>query len=142
MLNGEFNHTIDTKGRLIVPSRLREGLGNQFMMTRGLDGCLFLFPMDEWKAYEEKLKKLPMADRNARQFSRFFTASATPCEIDKQGRFIVPSNLREFAKIEKDVIFAGMLTRVELWSKEHYEEINNYDNMDEIAQGLGITFEF
>ena len=112
------------------------------MMTRGLDGCLFLFPMDEWHNHEEKLKKLPMADKNARAISRFFTAGETLCELDKQGRILVPGMLREFAKIDKEVIFAGLLTRIELWSKERYEEINNYDNMDEIAEQLGINLNF
>ena len=142
MFNGEYNHTIDTKGRLIVPSKFREELGEQFMMTRGLDGCLFLFPMDEWHNHEEKLKKLPMADKNARAFSRFFTAGATLCELDKQGRILVPGMLREFANIDKEVIFAGLLTRIELWSKGRYEEISNYDNMDEIAEQLGINLNF
>ena len=136
MFMGEYNHTIDTKGRLIVPSKFREELGEQFMITRGLDGCLFLFPMNEWHAYEEKLKKLPMADKNARAFSRFFTAGATLCELDKQGRVLVPGMLREFAKIDKEVIFAGLLNRIELWSKARYEEINTFDNMDEIAEQL------
>ena len=139
MFNGEYNHTIDTKGRLIVPSKFREELGDQFMMTRGLDGCLFLFPMNEWHAYEEKLKKLPMADKNARAFSRFFTAGATLCDIDKQGRALIPATLREFAKIDKDVILAGLLNRIELWSKERYDEINTFDNMDEIAEQLATN---
>lgn len=142
MFNGEHNHTVDPKGRLIIPSKFREELGEQFKMTRGLDGCLFLFPMSEWHIHEEKLKKLPLADKNARKFSRFFTAGATTCEIDKQGRVLVPSTLREFAKIEKEVIFAGMLNRIELWDKERYEEINSYDDMDEIAEQLGINLGF
>ena len=142
MFNGEHNHTVDPKGRLIIPSKFREELGEQFKMTRGLDGCLFLFPMSEWHSYEEKLKNLPLADKNARKFSRFFTAGATTCEIDKQGRVLVPGTLREFAKIEKEVIFAGMLNRIELWDKERYEEFNSYDDMDEIAEQLGINLGF
>ena len=136
MFMGEYNHTIDTKGRLIIPSKFRELLGEQFVVTRGLDGCLFLFPMDEWLAYEEKLKKLPMADKNARAFSRFFTAGATLCDIDKQGRALIPATLREFANFDKEVILAGLLNRIELWSKARYEEINTFDNMDEIAEQL------
>ena len=142
MFNGEYNHTIDPKGRLIIPSKFREGLGDQFKITRGLDGCLFLFPMNEWHSYEEKLKNLPLADKNARKFSRFFTAGATTCEVDKQGRVLIPSTLREFAKIEKEVIFAGLLNRIELWSKEQYDEVNSYDDMDEIAEQLGINLNF
>lgn len=142
MFNGEYNHTIDPKGRLIIPSKFREGLGDQFKITRGLDGCLFLFPMNEWHSYEEKLKNLPLADKNARKFSRFFTAGATTCEVDKQGRVLIPSTLREFAKIEKEVIFAGLLNRIELWSKEQYDEVNSYDDMDEIAEQLGVNLGF
>ena len=139
MFMGEYNHTIDTKGRLIIPSKFRELLGEQFVVTRGLDGCLFLFPMNEWQAYEEKLRKLPMADKNARAFSRFFTAGATLCDIDKQGRALIPATLREFAKIDKDVILAGLLNRIELWSKERYDEMNTFDNMDEIAEQLATN---
>jgi MraZ protein len=142
LFNGEYNHTIDPKGRLIIPSKFREGLGDQFKITRGLDGCLFLFPMNEWHSYEEKLKNLPLADKNARKFSRFFTAGATTCEVDKQGRVLIPSTLREFAKIEKEVIFAGLLNRIELWSKEQYDEVNSYDDMDEIAEQLGVNLGF
>ena len=143
MFNGEHNHTIDTKGRLIVPSKFREELGEQFMMTRGLDGCLFLFPMEEWHNHEEKLKKLPMADKNARAFSRFFTAGATLCELDKQGRILVPANLREFAALEKEVVLVGVASRVEIWSKARWEDAASYDDMEEIAEhmaelGLGI----
>lgn len=142
MFMGEYNHTIDQKGRLIIPSKFRELLGEQFVVTRGLDGCLFLFPVNEWNDYEEKLKKLPMADRNARSFSRFFTAGATLCEIDKQGRVLIPATLRKFAKIDKEVILAGLLNRIELWSKERYEEINTFDNMDEIAEQLAANLNF
>lgn len=136
---GESNHTVDAKGRLSIPAKFRESLGETFVMTRGLDGCLFLFPMDEWKIYEEKLRKLPLADKNARKFSRFFTASATPCELDKQGRVLIPSTLREFAAVEKEVILAGLLNRIELWSKERYEEMNCFDDMDEIAEQLSMN---
>ena len=142
MFMGEYNHTIDTKGRLIIPSKFRELLGEQFVVTRGLDGCLFLFPMDEWHAYEEKLKKLPMADKNARAFSRFFTAGATLLDIDKQGRALIPATLREFAKIDKEVILAGLLNRIELWDKARYEEINTFDDMDDIAEQLVSNLNF
>ena len=142
MFNGEYNHTIDTKGRLIIPSKFREELGEQFMMTRGLDGCLFLFPMDEWHNHEEKLKKLPMADKNARAFSRFFTAGATLCELDKQGRILLPASLREFAELEKDVVLVGVGSRIEIWNKEKYEDMGEDMDMDDIAaamEELGLT---
>ena len=103
MFMGEYNHTIDAKGRLIIPSKFRELLGEEFVLTKGLDGCLSIYPMDEWEAFEMKLRALPLTNKNARTFSRFFVAGATTCELDKQGRILVPQTLREFAGLEKDV---------------------------------------
>ena len=94
---GEYNHTIDTKGRLIIPSKFREALGEEFVVTKGLDGCLFVYDNKEWAAFEEKLKSLPLTNKDARQFVRFFLAGAAMAEVDKQGRILVPSVLREFA---------------------------------------------
>ena len=145
MFMGEYSHTIDTKGRLIIPSRFREELGETFVVTKGLDGCLFVFSDEEWKAFEIKLKSLPLTNQNARQFARFFVAGATPCELDKQGRILLPATLREFAGLEKDVVLTGMLNRIEIWSKEKWNENNSLDDvaMDEIAEqmtdlGFGI----
>lgn len=145
MFMGEYSHTIDTKGRLIIPSRFREELGETFVVTKGLDGCLFVFSDEEWKAFEIKLKSLPLTNKNARRFARFFVAGATPCELDKQGRILLPATLREFAGLEKDVVLTGMLNRIEIWSKDKWNENNSLDDvaMDEIAEqmtdlGLGI----
>ena len=145
MFMGEYSHTIDIKGRLIIPSRFREELGETFVVTKGLDGCLFVFSDEEWKAFEIKLKSLPLTNKNARQFARFFVAGATPCELDKQGRILLPATLREFAGLEKDVVLTGMLNRIEIWSKDKWNENNSLDDvaMDEIAEqmtdlGLGI----
>ena len=145
MIMGEYSHTIDTKGRLIIPSKFREELGETFVVTKGLDGCLFLFSDEEWKAFEIKLKSVPLTNKNARQFARFFVAGATPCELDKQGRILLPATLREFAGLEKDVVLTGMLNRIEIWSKEKWNENNSLDDvaMDEIAEqmtdlGFGI----
>ena len=145
MIMGEYSHTIDTKGRLIIPSKFREELGETFVVTKGLDGCLFVFSDEEWKAFEIKLKSLPLTNKNARQFARFFVAGATPCELDKQGRILLPATLREFAGLEKDVVLTGMLNRIEIWSKEKWNENNSLDDvaMDEIAEqmtdlGFGI----
>ena len=145
MFMGEYSHTIDTKGRLIIPSRFREELGETFVVTKGLDGCLFVFSDEEWKAFEIKLKSLPLTNKNARQFARFFVAGATPCELDKQGRILLPATLREFAGLEKDVVLTGMLNRIEIWSKDKWNENNSLDDvaMDEIAEqmtdlGIGI----
>lgn len=143
MFMGEYNHTIDAKGRMIVPSKFRELLGNEFVVTKGLDGCLFVYPNEEWKNIEEKFRTVPLTTKDARKFSRFFFAGAATCEVDKQGRILLPSNLREYAAIEKEVVSVGVLSRVEIWSKDRWSENGDYDDMDEIAEhmaelGLGI----
>ena len=143
MFMGEYNHTIDTKGRLIIPSKFREALGEEFVVTKGLDGCLFVYDNKEWAAFEEKLKSLPLTNKDARQFVRFFLAGAAMAEVDKQGRILVPSVLREFAALEKEVVLIGVASRVEIWSKERWESSASYEDMEEIAEhmaelGLGI----
>lgn len=141
MFMGEYNHTIDAKGRLIIPSRLREALGDEFVVTKGLDGCLFAYPKEEWSAFEEKLGALPLTNSNARKFSRFFLAGAAMAELDKQGRILIPPVLREFAELEKEVVLVGVSRRVEIWSKERWAEANTFDDVEEIAEhmeGLGL----
>ena len=138
MFMGEYNHTIDAKGRLIVPVKFREILGDNFIVTKGLDGCLFVYPNDEWTRFEEKLKSLPLTNKNARQFTRFFLAGAAACEVDKQGRILLPQVLREFASLEKDVVLVGVASRIEIWSTERWDEsMNTYDgDMDEVAENM------
>ncbi len=143
MFMGEYNHTIDAKGRLIVPSKFRDTLGDEFVITKGLDGCLFVYDNKEWTAFEEKLKSLPLTNKDARQFVRFFLAGAANVEVDKQGRILVPSNLREFAKLSKEVVLVGVASRIEIWSKEIWESSESFEDMEEIAEhmadlGLGI----
>ena len=143
MFMGEYNHTIDPKGRLIIPSKFREALGDTFVVTKGLDGCLFVYDNEEWTAFEEKLKSLPITNKEARQFVRFFLAGAAEVEVDKQGRILVPNILREFAQISKDVVLIGVASRIEIWSRERFEGMAAYEDMDEIAEhmeqlGLGI----
>lgn len=143
MFMGEYNHIIDPKGRLIIPSKFREVLGDNFVVTKGLDGCLFVYDEKEWSLFEQKLKSLPITNKEARQFVRFFLAGAALVEVDKQGRILVPSILREFAEMTKDVVLVGVASRIEIWSKERWDGCANYDNMDEIAEhmadlGLGI----
>ena len=143
MFMGEYNHTIDAKGRLIVPSKFREILGDAFVVTKGLDGCLFVYDNEEWKRFEEKLRSLPITNKEARQFVRFFLAGATEAEVDKQGRILIPNVLREFAEITKDVVLVGVGSRIEIWSRERFEETASFEDMDEIAEhmaelGLGI----
>ena len=103
MFMGEYSHSIDAKGRLIIPSRFREELGEEFVLTKGLDGCLSIYPRKEWEAFEQKLSQLPLTNKNARAITRFFVAGAAPCELDRQGRILVPATLREYAGLEKDL---------------------------------------
>lgn len=143
MFMGEYQHTLDTKGRLIVPAKFREDLGTGAVLTRGLDHCLFLFPMDEWRVLEEKLKTLPLTKAGARQFVRFLFSGATECELDKQGRLIVPQNLRDYAKIQKDAVVIGVSNRIEIWSKETWEAYveeaeESYEAIAESIVDLGI----
>ncbi len=143
MFMGEYNHTIDAKGRLIVPSKFREILGDVFVVTKGLDGCLFVYDNEEWKLFEEKLRALPITNKEARQFVRFFLAGAAEAEVDKQGRILIPNVLREFAGLTKDVVLVGVGSRIEIWGRERFEDSAAIDDMDEIAEhmaqlGLGI----
>ncbi|MDN6730814.1 MAG: division/cell wall cluster transcriptional repressor MraZ [Atopostipes suicloacalis] len=121
MLLGEYKHSIDTKGRLIIPAKFRESLGETFIVTRGLDGCLSGYPLKEWEKLAEKLQKLPMAKRETRKFTRFFYSAATECKIDKQGRVNLPKNLIEFAELEKTCYLIGVSDRIEIWSKENWD---------------------
>ena len=144
MLTGEFNHSIDAKGRLIIPSKFREDLEENFVITKGLDGCLFLYPDSEWKIFEEKLRTLPLTNKDARIFTRFFLGSAVDGGLDKQGRVLISSALRNFADLEKEVVLVGVLDRVEIWDKAKWEENNTAieDNMDDIAgrmEELGLS---
>lgn len=143
MLIGEYEHSIDTKGRLIMPSKLKEDIGEKFVVTKGLDGCLFVYSQTEWKIFEEKLRAFPLTNKDARALIRFFLAGAMECEIDKQGRFLIPSNLREFAGLEKEVVVIGVLNKIEIWSKNKWlqyseEENNSADEIAEKMSSLGI----
>ena len=137
MFMGEYHHSIDSKGRIIVPSKVRDGLGENFIVTRGLDGCLFLYPKLEWDKKIEKFKELPDT-KDKRQFMRIFLSGATICEYDKQGRINIPNPLIEFAKLEKDCIIIGVDEKLEIWSKERWEEFiaNNEENLSDIADSL------
>ena len=144
MLTGEFNHSIDSKGRLIIPSKLRDSLGEHFVITKGMDGCLFLYPENEWEAFEKKLRTLPLTNKKARDFKRFFLGSAVDGEIDKQGRVLLSSSLRTYAGLEKEVVLAGVLDKVEIWSKEAWDARTNdiEENIEDIAsdmEDLGLS---
>lgn len=138
MLIGEYSHSLDSKGRLIMPAKLREDMGEKFIITTGLDGCLFGFSMSEWQKFEDKLKTLPITNKNARNFVRFFLSGATECELDKQGRFLIAGKLREVASLDKDVTIIGTGTRIEIWNKEKWEEHISEENLsiEEIEQNM------
>lgn len=138
MLIGEYEHSLDVKGRLIMPAKLREDIGEKFIVTKGLDGCLFGFSQTEWSNFEEKLKTLPLTNKNARDFVRFFLSGAIECEIDKQGRFLIASNLREYAGLDKEAVIIGIGTRIEIWNKDKWKKYNSEDNIspDEIAENM------
>lgn len=138
MFIGEFNHKIDSRGRVNIPSKLRENLNGNFYLTKGLDNCLFLFPEDEWKVFEEKLKTLPLTNRNARAFVRLFFAGACECSLDKQGRINIPNNLIDHSKIEKEIMIIGVGQRIEIWGKEQWDSYNESDNIsyDDIAEQM------
>ena len=138
MLIGEYEHSLDTKGRLILPAKIREDLGEKFIVTKGLDGCLFGFSKNEWNNFEEKLKTLPLTNKDARDFVRFFLSGAIECEIDKQGRFLIASNLREYAELEKEAVITGVGTRIEIWNKDKWKAYNSEENLsaDQIAENM------
>lgn len=142
MFMGEFDHSIDAKGRIIIPAKFREDLGDEFVITLGLDGCLFVYPNDEWKTFSEGLLKLP-GTKEARSLQRYFLAKACACEADKQGRILIPAKLREGAGLDKDIVFVGVLNKIEIWSKERWENNNDFNDMDTIAEHMsqyGISF--
>jgi MraZ protein len=143
MFIGEYQHTLDPKNRVIMPSKFREKLGDSFVMTKGLDNCLFIYSSAEWSIVEDKLKSLPMTNKDARAFVRFFFAGACECELDKQGRILMPNNLKDYAKIDKELVIIGVSTRIEIWSREEWNKFNSdanisYEDVAEKMSQLGI----
>ena len=138
MLMGEYQHKMDNKGRVIIPAKFRDELGDKFVATRGLDNCLFIYPMEEWSVLEEKLSSLPITSKNARTFTRFFFSGATECELDKQGRMSIPVNLREFASLEKQIVIIGLSSRIELWAQSNWDQYldSAEDSSDDIAAAM------
>lgn len=135
---GEYHHSIDNKGRMIVPSKFRDNLGDMFIITRGLDQCLFGYPLTEWAILEEKLKGLPLTKKDARAFTRFFFSGATESELDKQGRINIPAPLLQYAKLEKDCVILGVSNRIEIWSKQIWEDyfIKSEESFAEITENM------
>lgn len=140
---GEYQHGMDLKGRIFVPSKFREELGDCFIITKGINGCLFIYSQEEWTSFSQKLRTLPLTNREAQAFIRLFFAGASECDVDKQGRILIPTNLREYAKLDKDISIIGVFSRVEIWSKDSWEDYSNnssagYDNILEKLAELGI----
>ena len=138
MFMGEFQHQLDTKGRMIVPAKFREQLSEHFVITRGLDKCLFGYTMAEWQLIEEKLKKLPITERDARKFTRLFFSGAVEIELDKQGRMNIPAHLRDYAGLEKECVVVGVSNRIEVWSKDAWQSFydDSEDDFEAIAEEL------
>ena len=138
MLIGEYQHNLDAKGRIFVPAKFREDLGEGFLVTKGIGKCLFVFSKEEWNNFSEKLRQIPMTDTSSQSFIRMLFASACECDPDKQGRILLPSVLREFAGLEKDVVLVGVASRIEIWSKDRWlQSISTYDDdMDEVAANM------
>ena len=137
MLIGEHWHTIDVKNRIMIPSKLRNELGTSFMITRGLDHCIYAYPMREWEKFEEKLASLPDTRSDARVFKRFFLSGATQVDMDKQGRVLIPANLVGYGKLISDVVTIGMQDKLEIWSKETWNQYQDQEiNMDEVAERM------
>jgi MraZ protein len=138
MFMGEYHHSIDNKGRMIVPSKFRDELGEMFIITRGLDQCLFGYPISEWALIEEKLKGLPLTKKDARAFTRFFFSGATESELDKQGRVNIPAPLLQYAKLEKECVVLGVSNRIEIWSKQIWEDYfsQSEESFAEIAENM------
>ena len=139
MFIGEYNHNLDNKGRLAVPVKFRDDLKKGAVVTKGLDGCLFLYTMSEWKILAEKLSKLPISQSNTRAFARLMLAGAMDVQIDKQGRIVLPDYLRKYATLKKKIIINGLYNRLEIWDEngwEKYKKITEKESGD-IAEKLG-----
>lgn len=138
MFIGEHQHSLDEKGRIIIPSKFRADLGVEFVMTKGLDNCLFVYPKSEWQILEEKLKTLPLTNKDARAFVRFFFSGASESTLDKQGRVLIPSNLRDHSKLDKEAVIIGVSTRIEIWSKDQWDNYIDEDNLsyETIAESM------
>ena len=140
MFIGEFHHSIDAKGRLIMPAKFREQLNECCVITRGIDQCLFIYPIEEWKILLEKVNGLSVNRKDARQFSRFFLSGACECEFDKQGRINLSTPLMNYAGLSKDCVIIGVSNRIEIWEKEKWTQYFDFsvDSILDIAENIGF----
>ena len=129
MLLGHYRHNIDAKGRIIIPNKFRDDLGESFIVTRGLDNSLFVYPLNEWLVLEEKIRQLPLS--TGRDLQRFFFSNAEEVTPDSQGRILIPSNLRKYTELKKEAVIIGVSSRVEIWSKENWDK--NSENLSNEA---------
>lgn len=138
MFMGEYHHNIDDKGRIIIPSKFRYELGEKFIITRGIDSCLFVYPKVEWTKIISELNELSFTKKDVRSFQRFFLSGATECEFDKQGRINITSPLADYADLTKECIVIGVNDRLEIWSKENFDKFlkDNMDHLSDIAENL------
>ncbi len=143
MFLGTYHHTMDGKGRITIPADFRQRLGEEFVLTKGLDDCLFVYPLSEWHKLESKLKELPFTNSDARTFVRFFFAGAKRCTLDSQGRVLIPGHLREYAHLDRETIVIGVSNRVEIWSEESWDDYEStaeesYEDIAETIEELRI----
>lgn len=142
MLMGEYNHIIDAKGRLIIPAKFREELGDSFVVTRGLGSCLSIYPEAAWERMIAKVQELPMTDKRGRDFKRYIVSGASDCELDKMGRILLPQPLRNFAGLTKEVVLVGQIDFIEIWDKDKWstvqDELEKPGELDNVWEGLGI----
>ena len=138
MFMGEYHHNIDDKNRLIIPSKFRDELGEEFIITRGIDACLFVYSKSSWQKIVDKLETLPFTKKDARNFNRFFLSGATAVELDKQGRASISQTLTNYAALDKECVVIGVGDRLEIWAKENWDNFYNSakDNMSDIAENL------
>ena len=142
MFMGEYAHSLDPKGRVIIPSKFRESLGSRCVITRSLDRCLCIYAMEDWEKFVARLSDIPYNVKKQRQLVRFFLSGANEAEPDRQGRILIPANLREAAGIDRDVLLVGVGSRIEIWSKDAWEENMSSEEINEIAEEmLGNGFE-
>ena len=133
-LMGTFSHNIDAKGRMNFPTKLRESLGDSFIVTRGLDGCLFVYSQYEWSALEDKIRSMPLS--KGKNIQRFFFSNAAEVEADKQGRILIPAHLREYAGLTKDVMVIGAVNRAEIWDKAKWDELNSSFSEEMLTEAM------
>ena len=129
-MKGQSNHNLDSKGRLIIPARLREGLGVNFVLCKGMDKNIYAYPEEEWEKFSDKLNARPVSDMKARQFKLFFQGSANDCEVDSQFRIVIPQNLRSWAGIDKEIVMVGNGSVAEIWDKDAWDKYNSVEEMD------------